>query len=143
MSFINYKVKETEMINTLNEKVFNNDNIKKTFGEFNKVDCNNKTYTLELKFRNFPSSQYNDCFLEKAKYDALIEHSKLYNKLAGYIAAFTCGSYYAWNLTKLTEDGYEFNWKPISMKKTTHFNNNDQILKLSCQLPLTKGVKII
>ena len=138
-----WKVKETKMINTLNEKVFNNDKIQKTFDEYSKVDCYNGVYALELKFRNMPSTQYNDCFLEKAKYDAVMERAVSNNKTAGYIAAFTDGSYYAWNLTKLTEEGYEFGWKPISMKMTTHFANNDPILKLSCKLPLSKGVKLI
>ena len=139
----NWKARETQMINTLNEKVFKNDSIQKTFDEYSKVDCYNRTYALELKFRNMPSTQYNDCFLEKAKYDAVIERAASRNKTAGYIAAFTDGSYYAWNLTKLTEEGYEFGWKANSMKATTHFANNDQILKLSCKLPLSKGVKLI
>ena len=140
---MNWQVKETQMINTLNEKVFKNDTIQKTFDEYSKVDCYNRTYALELKFRNMPSTQYNDCFLEKAKYDAVIERAVSRNKTAGYIAAFTDGSYYAWNLTKLTEEGYEFGWKSNSMKATTHFANNDPILKLSCKLPLSKGVKLI
>ena len=143
MSFINYRVKETEMINTLNEKVFNNDKITKTIDEFDQVDCCNQVYTLELKFRNFASSTYNDCFIEKAKYDALISRAESSRKTAGYIAAFTDGAYYAWNLTKLTEDGYNFNWEPFSMKKTTYFENNDPVLKLSSKLPLSKGVKLI
>jgi len=143
MSFINYKVKESEMINTLNEKVFNNDNIKKTIDEFDQVDCNNQVYTLELKYRHMPANRYNDCFLEKAKYDALMGRSQRLKKNAGYIAAYSCGSYYAWNLTELTEQGYDFNWEGNFMKKTTYFDNNNQVLKLSCKLPLTKGKKII
>jgi hypothetical protein len=143
MSFTNYKVKESEMINTLNERVFTDDHINKTIDEFDKVDCHNKLYTLELKFRNMPSDRYNDCFLEKAKYDALIERAKIKNKKAGYIAAYSCGSYYAWNLSELTDQNYEFNWEQNFMKKTTHFTNNNQVSKLSCKLPLTKGKKII
>ena len=143
MSFINYKVKESEMINTLNKKVFNDDNIKKTIDEFDQVDCNNQVYTLELKYRNMPANRYNDCFLEKAKYDALLRRATEKKRKAGYIAAYSCGSYYAWNLTELTEQGYDFHWEDNFMKKTTHFTNNEQVMKLSCKLPLTKGKKII
>ena len=143
MSFINYKVKESEMINTLNKKVFNDDNITKTINEFDQVDCHNQVYTLELKYRHMPANRYNDCFLEKAKYDALLMRATEKKRKAGYIAAYSCGSYYAWNLTELTEQGYDFHWEDNFMKKTTHFNNNEQVMKLSCKLPLTKGKKII
>ena len=140
---MNWEENELKMINTLNRKVFTNDNIKKTFDEYSKVDCSNKTYTLELKYRNMPSTLYGDCFLEKMKYDGVIEKAKLLNKTAGYIAAFSDDTYYAWNLTKLTEEGYDFKWQKIFMKRTTHFENNEQIEKLSCKLPLEKGTKII
>ena len=143
MSFINYKVKESEMINTLNKKVFNDDNITKTINEFDQVDCHNQVYTLELKYRHMPANRYNDCFLEKAKYDALLMRATEKKRKAGYIAAYSCGSYYAWNLTELTEQGYDFHWEDNFMKKTTHFTNNEQVMKLSCKLPLTKGKKII
>jgi hypothetical protein len=140
---MNWEENELKMINTLNRKVFTNDNIKKTFDEYSKVDCSNKTYTLELKYRNMPSTLYGDCFLEKMKYDGVMEKAKLLNKTAGYIAAFSDDTYYAWNLTKLTEEGYDFKWQKIFMKRTTHFENNEQIEKLSCKLPLEKGTKII
>ena len=140
---MNWEENELKMINTLNEEVFKNDNIKKTFDEYSKVDCSNKTYTLELKYRNMPSTLYGDCFLEKMKYDGVMEKAKLLNKTAGYIAAFSDDTYYAWNLTKLTEEGYDFKWQKIFMKRTTHFENNEQIEKLSCKLPLEKGTKII
>lgn len=143
MSFINYKVKESEMINTLNRKVFINDQIQKTLDEFNKVDCHNQIYVIELKFRNMPSTQYNDCFIEKAKYDALMERAGATKKIAGYIAAYTDDKYYAWNLTEMTEKGFDFKWKSFAMKKTTHFDNNDQVLKLSCKLPLSEAKCLI
>ena len=140
---MNWEENELKMINTLNRKVFTNDNIKKTFDEYSKVDCSNKTYTLELKYRHMPSTLYGDCFLEKMKYDGVMEKAKLLNKTAGYIAAFSDDTYYAWNLTKLTEEGYDFKWQKIFMKRTTHFENNEQIEKLSCKLPLEKGTKLI
>ena len=37
MSFTNYKIKESEMINTLNERVFTDDHINKTIDEFDKI----------------------------------------------------------------------------------------------------------
>jgi hypothetical protein len=143
MSFIDYRVKESEMINTLNEKVFNEDKIKKTFDQFNKVDCHNQIYVIELKFRNMPSTQYNDCFIEQAKYDALMERAETANKIAGYIAAYTDGKYYAWNLTEMTKNGFKFNWKPFAMKATTHFEHNDQVLKMSCKLPISEAKCLI
>mgnify|MGYP003146310177 FL=1 len=140
---MNWKANETLMINTLNDKVFMEDKFNQNMDQFSESDCVNSMYVLELKYRNMPSTLYGDCFLEKQKYDSLMKKASEIGRQAAYVAAYRDGCYYAWNLSRLTKEGYDFGWAGNFMKATTHFENTEAIEKLSCKLPLTKGRKII
>ena len=139
-----WKNKEKEMLRTLNEKIFLQDPLKHLDeDEYDAGDGMNEEYVIECKFRNMPSTLYGDCFLEKLKYDRLMEKSKINNRKAAYVAAYTDGSFYGWNLTRLTNQGFDFGWTNNLMKATTHFENNEQVEKLSCKMRFEDGKKLI
>ena len=83
-----WKNKEKEMLRTLNAKIFLQDPLKHlNQDEYDAGDGMNEEYVIECKFRNMPSTLYGDCFLEKLKYDRLMEKSKINGRKAAYVAA--------------------------------------------------------
>ena len=63
-----------------------------------------------------------------------MERAKLNGETILYINTFRDNTLVWWNLSKLINEKYDFNWHSKSMKKTTDFENNSQIDKLVCLL---------
>jgi len=137
---INWRQKEKEMVDNLNQRVFSADPlIKKYVSEMSHIDYYNNSYVVELKYRNMPSTQYGDCFIQQDKYQWLMESGTRSGKVPGYIAAWSDGVYCAWNLKDLTDKGFDFDWQIIPMNKTTAFKNNSKVDKKVSKLRLENG----
>ena len=137
---INWRQKEKEMVDNLNQRVFSADPlIKKYVSEMSHIDYYNDSYVVELKYRNMPSTQYGDCFIQQDKYQWLMESGARSGKVPGYIAAWSDGVYCAWNLKNLTDKGFDFNWQLIPMNKAIAFKNNSKVDKPVSKLRLENG----
>lgn len=84
---------------------------------------------LEVKCRN---KHYDTLFLEKIKYDKLIEYEKCY-----YICS-TPDGIWGWNIKKLNN----IIFKERKMNKSTHYMNRYNVKKLVAELDIKDGVNI-
>jgi len=129
------------MTRHLNSEVFKDDPLECNEGQYNTVDVSNKSYCIELKNRErYTAQDFNGSFIEKIKYDALIEKSKTENKTAGYIVRFADGKYYAWNLNKISEITDYIKWRQQLLPRNTHFGDNTLIKKEVGDLFLNEAV---
>ena len=86
---MNWKLRQKQMIEELNEKVFSKDPLRLIRETYSSMDVVNSNYIKELKNReNYHSDTYENWFIEKIKYDFLVNQAKIENKIPGYI----CGS---------------------------------------------------
>ena len=102
---------------------------KKNYASF---DAYNNHYTCEIKKRNFESDHKfakEGLILEKYKYDKLIQKSKQNNTEALYINLFKDKKIFIWNLSKLTNEGYDFKWHNMKMNKATFNSTENKIEK--------------
>ena len=125
---------EENIVNTLNNtfKGFNKDNLIVENKNYSSFDAYNNRYTCEIKKRNFESYHKfakEGLILEKYKYDKLIQKSKQYNTEALYINLFKDKKIFIWNLSKLTNEGYDFKWHNMKMNKATFNSTENKIDK--------------
>ena len=131
-----YKI-EDQMITELNSSVFSSDPLNKTIDQMDRIDVYNKNYIMELKNREFPPERYNGSFIEKIKYDYLVNNCG--DKIPGYVCRFTDGSYWAWNLKKVSEPI----WRVQMLPKNSNFGDKTKVPKDVGDLTLENGVKLI
>jgi hypothetical protein len=97
-------VDEMLMEQELNSKVFKSDPLQKILDpNRNRTDRFNNNYLMELKCRYHSVDlikSWGGATIEKDKYYALTQSCG--DKIPGYVNKFPCGSYYAWNLKKIT-----------------------------------------
>ena len=129
---------QSKMIHELNETVFSKDPINKTIDPMNPIDVHNNHYVMELKNREAYNPQhFNGSFIEKIKYDFLTKNCN--DKIPGYVCRFKDGSYWAWNLKKVSEP----KWYTKKLPQTTHFDRTEWVDKEVGDLYLKDGVKLI
>ena len=136
---MNWRVRQQEMMEELNTKIFPGDPCRKIHQEFSSMDIENATYIQELKNRKNSPTRYDGSLIEKKKYDFLVTQSKVLDKIPGYVCRFDDGSYYAWNLKKLPEPTCYEKWLPDN----TEFGGTVFIPKMVGDLTLKDGTKLI
>jgi hypothetical protein len=131
---MNWSNDELNIVKLLNETVelFKKENLIYEGKRYSTYDAHNKLYTCEIKKRNFESyHKYakEGLILEKKKYDKLLEKAKETNTEALYINIFTDNKVFVWNLSKLTNENYDFNWHSMKMNKATFHSKFNKIEK--------------
>lgn len=112
------KLKEKKVINSISQAFPKMSALQPTT-TFNSYDCENAEYIIEIKCRN---KRYDSWILEKSKYDSNIPKSKELGKQFIYIVEFE-GDCYAWNISKMDSENYDFQWEEVGMPATTEFSN--------------------
>lgn len=88
-------------------------------------DCENSDYIFEIKCRD---KRYDSWILEKSKFDSNIPKAEKSGRDFIYVVEFN-GDAWAWNITKMKGEGYDFAWEERAMPKTTEFRNKTLINK--------------
>ena len=127
---------EDTIVKDLNNlSIFYNDQLTVEEETYSTFDAFNSSYVCEIKKRNFTSNHrfaLEGLIIEKIKYDSLLSKcSKICvpDKEALYINKFTDNKILIWNLTELTNNGYNFNWHMKKMNKRTFESIEDKIEK--------------
>ena len=101
---MSWRKKEMEMVNELNEKVFNKDPLRVVSTAYYSLDVINSNYIKELKNREkYNPQDFDGSLIEKHKYDYLKRSCG--DRIPGYICRFRDGSYWAWILIKWNRCG--------------------------------------
>ena len=90
-----------------------------TEGRYSRYDCRNDKFVVELKYRK--GQQYEDTMIEQDKYKALTYYEAF--GVAALYAVHSADNLYIFNLSKLTQQGYDFGWHIKGCNKTTEFHN--------------------
>ena len=130
------------MVEELNEKVFSKDPLRIISSALSSIDVVNSNYIKELKYREgYHSKAFDNWFIEKIKYDFLINQAKIDKKIPGYICKFNDGKYIAWNLNKVKEP----KWYVKPLPKTSKIKGGDKtfVNKDVGDLMIEDGVELI
>tara|TARA_R110002020_G_C15775411_1_gene728586 strand:- start:88 stop:507 length:420 start_codon:yes stop_codon:yes gene_type:complete len=139
---MSWKKKEIQMVDELNEKVFSKDPLRVISSALSSIDVVNSNYIKELKYREgYHSKAFDNWFIEKIKYDFLINQAKIDKKIPGYICKFNDGKYIAWNLNKVKEP----KWYVKPLPKTSKIKGGDKTFvdKDVGDLMIEDGVELI
>lgn len=125
---------ERELFNLIKERIA--DDLKVSEHKMSKYDCYSLAHNsdIELKCRNL---HYDDLLIEKAKYDALIERATMFGTIPVYINSTPSGVW-SFRLSELPEP----RWEERRMPKTTHFTNNNMIVKMVGYYNISLGKNI-
>ena len=131
---MNWSNDELNIVKLLNEtiEIFKKDNLIYEGKRYSSYDAHNNLYTCEIKKRNFESyHKYakEGLILEKKKYEKLLEKGKETNTEALYVNIFTDEKVFIWNLSKLTNDNYDFKWHSMKMNKATFHSKWNKVEK--------------
>jgi len=88
--------------------------------EFDHHDFECDQYLMEIKSRD---TRYDSWIIEKMKADANLLYAFSQAKMFLYITEYK-GTAYVWNITKMADNHYDFNWETRKMPATTEFENN-------------------
>ena len=88
--------------------------------EFDHHDFECDQYLMEVKSR---CTRYSSWIIEKMKVDANLLYAFSLNKMFLYITEYN-GRAYVWNISKMADNHYDFNWETRKMPATTEFENN-------------------
>ena len=94
-------------------------NLQESF-EFDHHDFECDQYLMEIKSRD---TKYKSWIIEKMKVDANLLYAFSQAKMFLYITDYK-GTAYVWNITKMADNHYDFNWETRKMPATTEFDNN-------------------
>ena len=118
------KMKQLEIINKLNQlDVFGQ--LTETTNIYEHYDCYNDNYLIEIKSRQ---REYNPWLIEKYKYDKNYTQATKEKKLFIYVTEYKT-RIITWNITDLTNSGYNFNWQIKQQPETTEFYLQEPIPK--------------
>tara|TARA_R110002012_G_scaffold138116_2_gene293308 strand:+ start:145 stop:552 length:408 start_codon:yes stop_codon:yes gene_type:complete len=132
------KKKERFILERLN-RFFLSDVLKESKYEYNRYDAENDKYIVEIKHRD---KFYKDTIIEFDKFSYNILYAKMTKKFFIYVVRIN-NKIYVFNITKLIQDGYNFNWTWKDMPKQTEFANNKEIKKLVGYININKSIKDI
>tara|TARA_R100000664_G_scaffold30188_1_gene42540 strand:+ start:757 stop:1152 length:396 start_codon:yes stop_codon:yes gene_type:complete len=117
-------MKQLEIINKLNQlDVFGQ--LTETTNIYEHYDCYNDNYLIEIKSRQ---REYNPWLIEKYKYDKNYTQATKEKKLFIYVTEYKT-RIITWNITDLTNSGYNFNWQIKQQPETTEFYLQEPIPK--------------
>ena len=132
------KKKERFILERLN-RFFLYDVLKESKYEYNRYDAENNKYIVEIKHRD---KFYKDTIIEFDKFSYNILYAKMTKKFFIYAVRIN-NKIYVFNITKLVQEGYNFNWIFKDMPKQTEFANNKEIKKLVGYININKRIKEI
>lgn len=93
--------------------------------EFDHHDFECDHYLMEVKSR---CTKYSSWIIEKIKVNSNLLNAFNNNKMFLYITEYN-GRAYIWNVTKLAQSNYDFNWETRKMPATTEFENKKLVNK--------------
>ena len=114
-------------------------NLKKPTEKYLQFDAYNKNYIVEIKARR---KYYETQIIEFSKFAFNLYFSKLHNRKFIYAVSIN-SDLYIFNITKLEQNNYDFNWEWREQPSTTDFENNDKISKFVGYLHLKDSSKKI
>ena len=132
------KKKERFILERLN-RFFLSDVLEESKYEYNRYDAENNKYIVEIKHRD---KFYKDTIIEFDKFSYNILYAKMTKKFFIYVVRIN-NKIYVFNITKLVQEGYNFNWIFKDMPKQTEFANNKEIKKLVGYININKSIKDI
>ena len=130
------KNKERFILDRLN-RFFLTDPLKESKYEYNRYDAENDSYIVEIKHRD---KFYKDTIIEFDKFSYNLLYAKMANKFFIYVVRMN-NYVYVFNITKLVELSYNFNWEWKELKKQTEFADKKEIKKLVGYININKSVK--
>ena len=130
------KNKERFILERLN-RFFLTNVLKESKYEYNRYDAENDRYIVEIKHRD---KFYKDTIIEFDKFSYNLLYAKMAKKFFIYVVRMN-SSVYVFNITKLVESGYNFNWEWKELKKQTEFADKKEIKKLVGYININKSVK--
>ena len=96
-------------------------------------DCFDDNCLVELKHRGEDEeTNYGSQMLERRKGVALLQ---LAHPRKAYYVCYNCGVFYFYDLLRMFNEGYEFQWEDRTLPATSRFNNRTNITKRICMLP--------
>ena len=123
------KKKERFILERLN-RFFLSDVLKESKYEYNRYD-------VEIKHRD---KFYKDTIIEFDKFSYNILYAKMTKKFFIYVVRIN-NKIYVFNITKLVQEGYNFNWIFKDMPKQTEFGHKEKIKKLVGYININKSAK--
>ena len=116
---------QTEIIVKLNS-IYSNLNLVEVNDRYSTYDAENKNYIVEVKSRD---KKYRSWAIEKKKFDSNIVISVETGKMFVYLTEYN-GKIMTWNRHNLVRKGYDFQWSPIPMPRTTEFEDTKTVTKV-------------
>ena len=113
--------------------------LKKPTKKYLQFDAYDKNYIVEIKARR---KYYKTQIIEFSKYAFNSYFSKLHDREFIYAVSIN-NDLYIFNITKLEQNNYDFNWEWRKQPSTTDFENNDKIMKYVGYLHLKDSSKKI
>ena len=110
---------EERMLEILRENIPVLSDLKAANDQYSRYDAVNDKCYVELKYRH-DQRDYDTAMIEKDKFNAITGFSKN----AVYVMWYK-GKMYVWNLTKLINQGYDFNWHYKDCPKNTYFGGKN------------------
>ena len=114
-------------------------NLEKPIAKYLQFDAYDKNYIVEIKARR---KYYETHIIEFSKFAFNLYFSKLHNRKFIYAVSIN-SDLYIFNITKLEQNNYDFNWEWREQPSTTDFENNDKISKFVGYLHLKDNSKKI
>lgn len=115
---------QTDIINKLNA-IYPGLNLVECEDQFCSCDAQSDNYIVEIKSRE---KQYRSWVIEKKKFDDNVVKSVETGKMFIYLTEYN-GKIMTWNINKLVEQGYDFQWKTMELPQTTEFEETESITK--------------
>lgn len=89
--------------------------------EYSPYDAENDYYLVEIKSRD---TKYDSWIIQEDKYITNLKLANDSNRKFIYLNEYQ-KNILTWNITDLTDSGYNFNWTQRPMPTTTRFKNTD------------------
>ena len=116
---------QTEIIDKLNS-IYPGLDLVEVSDPYSTYDAENERYIVEVKSRD---KKYDSWIIERKKFDSNLLYSMNKNKMFVYLTEHN-GKIMTWNIHKLVRKGYDFQWSPIPMPKTTEFEDTKTVTKV-------------
>jgi len=115
-------MEETDIVNCLNE-LYEDVMGKLTLAEdeYSPYDAENELYLVEIKSRD---TKYDSWIIQEDKYKTNLALAINSGRKFIYLNEYK-GNIHTWNITDLTDSGYNFNWTERPMPTTSRFKNRD------------------
>lgn len=117
--------------------IYSNQSLKECENKYNRFDAYNDFSIVELKYRK---SHYDQTMIEFDKFSYNHMYSKLNNKKFMYIVRMQ-DFVYIFDINKLIEEKYDFNFGWRDLPKTTEFNKKQTVKKFVGYIDIKEVIK--